>query len=61
MAPSGLSNDRRLEQAIRAVLSDWTRRFGSTIVDDAQASLEAHLGRLVRDCLDVLVPASGGE
>jgi len=49
-----------VRQRVREVLADWAPRRGLTIPDEAQADLEAHLSRLVRDCVDALAP-SGAE
>jgi hypothetical protein len=46
---------------VRSILEDWARRSALTIPSEAKADLEAHLGRLVQDCVDALAPASRGE
>jgi hypothetical protein len=43
---------------VRSILEDWARRSAMTIPSEAKADLEAHVGRLVQDCVDVLAPAS---
>lgn len=46
---------------VRSILEDWARRSALMISSEAKADLEAHISRLVQDCLDVLAPAPGGR
>ena len=46
---------------VRGILEDWARRSALTIPSEAKADLEAHIGRMVQDCLDILAPSSGGK
>ena len=46
---------------VRSLLEDWARRSALTIPNEAKADLEAHISRLVEDCLDILASASGGR
>ena len=44
---------------VRGILEDWARRSALTIPSEAKADFEAHIGRMVQDCVDVLAPSGG--
>ena len=49
-----------VRKKVEGILSDWARRFRLAIPDDAKASLEAHIARLVHDCTQAIGRTSGG-
>jgi hypothetical protein len=50
-----------IRERAHGLLSDWIRRFGLSLPDDAQKALHAHVAKLVDECVEVLAHASGGE
>jgi hypothetical protein len=45
---------------VRSILEDWARQFSLAIPNEAKADLEAHISRLIQDCIEVIGCTPGG-
>ncbi len=49
-----------IQAGVRSRLTDWAGRFGLSLPDGAQASLEAHIAEFVHDCIKATGRTPGG-